>query len=202
MKKLFILGDSISIHYRPVLAEMTKGKWSFEINEREKNLAEIDLNNPDGLNGGDSARVLGKIESYQRQGILDYDAMLLNCGLHDIKRDKETGSYQVALEDYKANLEKITASLATQKGKLFWVRTTPVEDERHNSKCGINRFAADVDAYNQAADAIMQRAGVPMIDLFAFTLNLSGEKYIDHVHYNDSVRAAQAAFIAGHIWNE
>lgn len=40
---------------------------------------------------------------------------------------------------------------------------------------------------------------VPVLDLYQFTLNLGEESYIDHVHYNEKVRALQAAFIAGSL---
>ena len=61
----------------------------------------------------------------------------------------------------------------------------------------IHRFAADAVAYNAAADAIMKAAGVPLIDLYSFTLKFGKEAYCDHVHFNDDVRRLQAAFIAG-----
>ena len=200
MKKLFILGDSISIHYRPFLAGMTKGAYSFEINEREKAIAEYDLDNPMGLNGGDSSSVLAKLTDYQSKGLLDYDVMLLNCGLHDIKRDKQTNEYQVPIELYCKNLQKIAALLGSQPGKLCWVRITPVEDERHNSRAKFNRYAADVELYNAAADKIMREAGAGIIDLYGFSKNLGGEIFVDHVHYSETARAQQAAFIAGYIW--
>ena len=43
----------------------------------------------------------------------------------------------------------------------------------------------------------MTAAGVPSIDLHAFTANLGGDPYCDHVHFREPVREQQAAFIAG-----
>jgi hypothetical protein len=60
-----------------------------------------------------------------------------------------------------------------------------------------HRFAADCDAYNQVADEIMSAVGIPIIDLHTFTRNLGPDLYCDHVHFHESVRAQQAAFLAG-----
>jgi hypothetical protein len=85
--------------------------------------------------------------------------------------------------------------------RLVWARTTPVVDAIHNSRSDtFKRHAADVEAYNAVADRVMAAHGVPVIDLFTFTCNLGTDVYIDHVHYNDSVRVQQAAFIAGRLY--
>jgi hypothetical protein len=59
------------------------------------------------------------------------------------------------------------------------------------------RFAADGVAYNEAADAIMARAGIPAIDLYNFTLSLGPELYCDHVHFHEAIREKQGIYIAG-----
>lgn len=200
MKELFVLGDSISLHYRPYLAAMVRGVYASTVNAKEAALAEADLDNPMGINAGDSGRALERLRSFCDTGLLAYDVITVNCGLHDIKRDRETGAYQVPIERYRENLAQIAALLLAQPGKPYWVRTTPVEDTRHNARAEFHRYAADVDAYNAAADEIIQGAGIPLIDLHGFTENLEGERFIDHVHFDERVRALQAAFIAGHIW--
>jgi hypothetical protein len=42
---------------------------------------------------------------------------------------------------------------------------------------------------------------VPVIDLYSFTENLGSDRYVDHVHYREPVRALQAAYIVGYIDN-
>jgi hypothetical protein len=42
---------------------------------------------------------------------------------------------------------------------------------------------------------------VPVIDLYSFAENLGSDRYIDHVHYREPVRALQAAYIVGCIDN-
>jgi len=82
--------------------------------------------------------------------------------------------------------------------QLVWVRTTPFDEQVHNSRNRqIHRFAADGADYNQAADEIMAEAGVPAIDLHAFTLTLGGDLYCDHVHFREPVREKQGIFIGG-----
>jgi hypothetical protein len=84
---------------------------------------------------------------------------------------------------------------------LIWVRTTPVDDERHaarNKK--FFRFAADVADYNAAADRLMKEYQVPVIDLHGFTLSLGiTPLFRDHVHFPDEIQRLQGAHIAGHL---
>ena len=84
--------------------------------------------------------------------------------------------------------------------RLVWIRTTPCDERVHNRPgMDFHRFAADCDAYNAAADAVMAAAGVPVIDLHTFTRNLGPDLYCDHVHFHEQVREKQAAFIAGWV---
>ena len=124
--------------------------------------------------------------------------LLLNCGLHDVKTTPATGAKQVSLDAYRANLERIVAIVREMGPKLVWVRTTPADEKVHNAHmAAFHRFAADVVAYNAAADAVMSGAGVPMIDLHKFTMDQGGELFCDHIHFVEPVRQKQAAFIAG-----
>ena len=80
------------------------------------------------------------------------------------------------------------------------MRTTPVNETLHNARCTkFHRFAADVDSYNRAADEVMRSAGVPLVDLHAFTLPLMPAALTDHVHFTESTREQQGAFIASSI---
>jgi hypothetical protein len=84
---------------------------------------------------------------------------------------------------------------------VFWVRTTPVDDEQHNSNPKFKRYSADLAEYNAAADEIMNTSGTEMIDLYTFTTRLGKGKalYRDHVHYHPEIEALQAAYIAGFL---
>ncbi|NTU65586.1 MAG: SGNH/GDSL hydrolase family protein, partial [Chloroflexi bacterium] len=150
-------------------------------------------------NGGDSALVLDYLRALQPDR--PFDILLINCGLHDLKRDVTTHALQVPLDLYEANLHAILAQAQRLAARTIWVRTTPVIDERHNRlNTTFQRFGADVEAYNAAADRIMEERGITTIDLFTFTRNLGPDVYSDHVHYTTEVRMQQAAFIAGHLY--
>lgn len=199
MYRLFILGDSISLHYGPALARHLAATCEVtrKSDDEGGGTAAANLDQPVGANGGDSARVLAYLRQRRRTGGLAADALLLNCGLHDLKVDPATGRRQVPLADYDANLRLILAEVAALGPRLIWVRTTPVIDEVHNRHgLAFNRHAVDVAAYNAAADRIMHAAGVPVIDLHGFTVSLGPDVFCDHVHYTEPVRERQAAYLA------
>jgi lysophospholipase L1-like esterase len=195
MKKLFVLGDSISIHYGPYLRNMVRGV--FEYARKQAAGAGLTDGQLTDANGGDSSLVLDYVR-VQLAG-QQPDVLLLNCGLHDLRTDPDTGGKQVPLEAYQSNLHEILR-MVPPNVRLVWVRTTPVNDERHNSRqVGFHRYNRDVVRYNEVADKLCKAAGVPAVDLYTFTRNLSGELFCDHVHYHERVRELQAAFIAGHL---
>lgn len=192
MKKVFVLGDSISIHYGPFLKQMLAGKMAYT--RKGENGVVGDINQATDVNGGDSSHVLSYLQKMQR---MDFDVLLLNCGLHDIK---VVEGRQVEPEEYRENLKQVL-ELMRERGKpVVWVTTTPVDDEQHK-RC-IQQFARynrDVLLYNEIASEVMGTYGVPVIDLYHFTQQLGmGEGiYADHVHYLESVQKMQAAYLAG-----
>jgi lysophospholipase L1-like esterase len=203
MKKLFVIGDSISCHYGPFLKEYLAEDYEClfkgELTEALKN-----LDVPSGANGGDSKMVLEYLIDILDRGKLKCDLILLNCGLHDIKFDEEENQYQIPFEDYKNNLMKIIKLIKSHGIDVIWVRTTKVIDEIHNSPENkklnkIVRHNADVLKYNNAADSIMYDNNINSIDLYAFTEKFGSEAYCDHVHFYEHIRKQQAKFIAENI---
>lgn len=191
MVKIYVLGDSISIHYGPYLKNYIRGFASYARKE-EKDDPEL------GANGGDSSAVLRFLKKKLKTGGIDADYIILNCGLHDIKTNPQTGKRQIPIGQYRKNLEKILSVVKKLNVKLIWVRTTPCDEKIHNSKCkSFYRFSADVKKYNRVADNIMKKHNVPVIDLYTFTLNLGENLYCDHVHFRIHIREKQASFIAG-----
>ena len=72
MKTLFVLGDSISIHYGPGLAAFVAGKYTLERKGQRHGLdSDSGL---DGMNGGTSRQVL----HYLRERYPKADLLLLN----------------------------------------------------------------------------------------------------------------------------
>lgn len=191
---LHVVGDSISIHYGPYLQTMLAGIMAYS----RKTAPDGSLDDAGAANGGDSSMVLAYLQSFRPDR--KFDVLLLNCGLHDIKRDPVTHQPQVPTDHYAANLQAILIEGQRLAKHMLWARTTPVIDERHNRlNMTFRRFEADVEAYNAIADNIMREHSIPIIDLFTFTCNLGSDVYVDHVHFTDQVRAQQAAFIAGYL---
>jgi lysophospholipase L1-like esterase len=197
MQKLYVIGDSISIQYGPYLQRSLQGVVNYARKEGEEE-AMLDLDNPQGANGGDSSMVLAYLQAMSKTARIDTDVYLINCGLHDIKTNPVSGAKQVALAQYQANLRAITEIVAATRASLIWVRTTPCDESVHNrSDMAFFRFAADGIAYNEAADSIMADAGIPAIDLYNFTRNLGPDLYCDHVHFHEAIREKQGIYIAG-----
>lgn len=195
--RVYVIGDSISIQYGPYLEAYLKGFMDYGRKEGEEEaLRNLDV--PQGANGGDSTMVLRFLQAKAAASGIDADVLLLNCGLHDIKTDPQTGAKQVPLAQYRENLAAILDVVSRVRPQVVWVRTTPCHERVHNKPgMAFHRFAADCAAYNAAADGIMAGAGVPLLDLHTFTRNLGPEPFCDHVHFHEAIRKKQGAFIAG-----
>ena len=90
----YVIGDSISIQYGPYLEAALAGTWQYARKEGDAE-ARLNLDIPIGANGGDSGRVLGFLSSWADSVTAPiYDLMLINCGLHDIKRAKDTDLFR------------------------------------------------------------------------------------------------------------
>jgi lysophospholipase L1-like esterase len=200
MRSVFVLGDSISIHYGPYLQEKLAPSIAYD-RKRGTEDALKDLNLPVGANGGDSGMVLTYLEEQKEQNVR-YDILLVNCGLHDIKTDPLQSSKQISIDNYEDNLKQICALSNYLANRLIWVRTTPLIDEIHNRlNPSFHRFHKDVIEYNAVADTVMKQNNVPILDLHTFTVNLGHDIYCDHVHFKDNVREEQAAYIAKQLVN-
>jgi lysophospholipase L1-like esterase len=199
LPKLFLTGDSIAGHYKPFLAKYLTGYVQLE-SKKDDGHPEENPDIPSGSNGGDSRMVLASLQEKVKNAAFNPDYLLLNCGLHDIKRDLSTNKIQVSEQEYRKNLEAIVQLLQKKQIQLIWIRTTPVVDSIHNAKQStFHRYAIDVKLYNQIADEVCAKNKVPVIDLFTFTEKLGIDQFADHVHYKEPARNLQAAFIAGSI---
>ncbi len=195
---LFLIGDSISIQYTPHLKQYLQ---KLAILDRKQDHAQAELNRdmPAGPNGGDSEMVRAYLESKLNDNSFCPDYILLNCGLHDIKRSGD-GSPQISPDDYRIHLQSIVNMTKNHNIDLIWIRTTPVIDEVHNSRTSsFKRYGEDVKQYNRIADKVCSEHEIPAIDLFGFTQKLGRDAYKDHVHYTEPARKLQAAYIAGAV---
>ncbi len=178
LPNVLILGDSISIGYTPFVQELMKGKANVQRpiqgNGKPENCA--------GTTNG--------VENIDRWiGDTSWDVIHFNFGLHDIKHeDPETGQatknpedpYQADLKTYRRNLKVIVDKLLATDAKLIFATTTPVP----NKQVSPYRDPQDVIRYNKAALKIMKKAGIPVNDLYGFTLPLLSEiQRENNVHF-------------------
>lgn len=202
-KKLFLLGDSISMQYSPYLEKMLSGKFSI-IRKQDSGEGEQNLDVPKGSNIGDSRMALKYIKFKLSDERFTPDLITLNCGLHDIKRNPTNQTIAVDTTEYRKNLEEIASIVSKRKIEMIWIRTTAVVDSIHSKNKGFSRYAKDLEKYNAIADEVFKKNNVKSIDLYSFTKNLGGNRYVDHVHYNDETKMLQAAYISGFLnfWND
>lgn len=196
---LFVVGDSISIQYGPYLKNFIENRMDYARKTGDSQ-ASPDAAGFEGPNGGDSKMVLAYLTSKLTDENFRPDYLLINCGLHDIKRKLPEKELQVSPENYRKNLTAIFDLVKSHGIRAIWVRTTPVVDSIHNTRSpSVHRHAEDLALYNQMADEITQKFGIPVIDLYDFTQGLGSEVFADHVHYDEHTRALQAAFIDGNL---
>ncbi|MDE1176030.1 MAG: SGNH/GDSL hydrolase family protein [Edaphobacter sp.] len=200
LPKLFLVGDSISIYYTPFLQSDVANIYSFsrKTSPKPESIAQ-QLSDPE-VQGGNSRMVLEYLQKRYEQEDFRPDVVLINCGLHDIKRIPQTNAIAIDPSEYRSNLEKMIALVRKHHGKIVWINSTPVDDARHNSLSKeFYRYDRDVIQYNEIARQIFSSAGAPVIDLYTFTKQLGAGHYIDHIHWDEGTRSQQAAFIAGFL---
>ncbi len=178
LPRVLLIGDSISMGYTQPVRALLAGK---------ANVHRI----PE--NGGPTSRGVEKLDQWLGTG--HWDVIHFNFGLHDL-RIMETGTYQVSLADYEANLRKIVARLKATGARLIWATTTPVPD----AKLSPPRRSADVPLFNRAALKIMQENGVVIDDLFALAEpQLASIQRPANVHYTNAGYEVLARQVAASI---
>jgi lysophospholipase L1-like esterase len=198
-RTLFILGDSISLQYGTHLEQELAGSFTIQRKgSQESAMRNLDV--PIDANGGDSRMVLSYLKTRVNDAGFKPDLMLLNCGLHDIKRNPSTQKIAVDSNEYRRNLDSVFQLLAAKKIPVIWVRTTEVIDSIHAEKSkAFNRYAKDVDQYNLIADEVCKQYGIAEIDLYTFTKKQGDDRFADHVHYIPRVIKEQALYIKGYV---
>lgn len=168
--------------------------------EKEIQVALHDPNNPFGANGGDSRQVIEYMKQMVEQKQI-YDIVLINCGLHDIRTDRNTLKKQIEEQEYEKNINQIIKIGKKISSKVIWIMTTHVDDEIHNAReNGYLRYNADVNRYNQIASDVIEQKNIECIDLYHFTKTLENkDMYRDHIHFKDEISKKQAYFIYQYI---
>jgi lysophospholipase L1-like esterase len=193
LPKVVLLGDSIRLGYTPYV---------------EKQLAGQAVVISPKANGGDSGRVLKNLEEW---AIREQPAVVhFNCGIHDTKKSKTTGKFQVPPDEYAANLRNIVGRLRREtKAVVIFALTTPVDDARAaqgRQKVDYELLEASAAQYNEIARGVMKELDVPVNDLRAALGNAEEQKRLqggDGIHFttagSEKLGTAVAAAIRGQL---
>lgn len=197
-KSIFVIGDSISILYGPFLREIVHNTYIYDrLRDSSGNDSNLGLNS--GANGGDSRMVINHLRILKTK-MAFYDILLINCGLHDIKTDMETGKKVVEKDEYKNNIDTIIVLAKSISDHIIWINCTPVNDSIHNSKnIGFFRYNSDVLEYNEIAKKELVSSNITVIDLYSFSKVFPVSPYMDHVHYLPEFSKKQAKYIATYL---
>ena len=154
LKRILLLGDSISIGYTLPVRTLLKGQ--------------VNLHRAPA-NCGPTTRGLEQLDRWL--GDKPWDVIHFNFGLHDLKYLGSQGSLasptaagsrqQVPPDQYRKNLAEIVKRLQQTKARLIWCSTTPVPAGAKG------RVEGDAAKYNRIAEDVMKEAGVEIHDLFA-----------------------------------
>ncbi len=205
LPRVFVIGSSTTLLFGPYLQQMLAGVYQYARKGDDPagiQQALHDLNTPQGASAGDSSMVLDYLHTLEPPAAFRPDIVLMHVGAHDIKRPAEGGDPRVPLDRYRHNVTSIAAWFERRQIPLTWIRSGPLDEALHNARSkGFKRFEADLDAYNRAAERILERHAIPILDLPGFTRRLGPLDQLlkDHIHFRDSVVQLQAAFIAGYL---
>ena len=176
MKNVFLIGDSIRIG-----ATGSPGYGGF-VKENLAGLAEV--YGPD-----ENCR----FAQYTLRGIYDWrrkvdaasiDVVHWNNGLWDLLR-LDGDEPLTPLDHYVFTLERVYASLRRSfpNARIIFALTTAVPMARQGKNfCRRNE---EIEAYNEAARALMARLGVEINDLYAITSAFDESLYSDSVHFTE-----------------
>jgi lysophospholipase L1-like esterase len=152
LPKVVLIGDSIRLRYTATVVKELEGK------------AVVFSPKP---NGQDSRNVLKNLDAWaikQQPAIVHF-----NCGIHDTKKFKTTGKFQVSPEEYESNLRKIVEQIRDKTDAVvIFATSTPIFDDRA-AKVRAGRdyelLNASIEQYNEIARKVMVDLKVPVNDL-------------------------------------
>jgi len=229
---VFVIADSISLDYGPALKENLR-LLGLRYGRKNEGALVGDERRGDGdqsvsgQNGGDSSHVLAYCKHLASDVTSTSGAderlrasvpsalsgtrplvVLLNAGLHCVKRQTIGGPLQVAPARYREEMrEAIRVCHRELRARhVVLVNSTPVNTAQHkryidtyppsDAMHGTERKGEDVVVLNRVLEELAKSEGCPLIDLHTLTKRMGIAAYRDHVHYTPDVSQAQAAFVA------
>jgi len=186
MKNIFLIGDSIRMAYEPAVREL---------------LDDIGTVNAPKDNCRFAANVFNSLR-FWNASLKKADVIHFNAGLWDIAvLYREDGCF-TPLDWYMVTMKKIVRELKKFDAKLIFATTTPCRPEKEALPGPFPPplFNRDVERYNEAACALMARAGIIVNDLYSVVAPHIGEYICDDLtHTTDAGKAALARAVADKI---
>lgn len=182
MKKLLLIGDSIRMHYQPLVVRTLANEVAVSGPAENCQTSTDILANADEWILGQSA-----------------DIVHVNCGLHDLRINPGESTHQVAIDHYARNLAEIfTLIRADGHGELIWATITPLNEQRHQDSRPSRRYAADVDLYNKVALDVARKHGARINDLHQSVVSAGANRLLgpDGVHFTQQGYRCLAAEVA------
>ena len=197
LPKVVLVGDSIRLSYTATVTNTLEGKAVIVSSK---------------ANGGDSGNVLKNLDAWVIREQPQF--VHFNCGIHDTKKFKTTGRFQVSPKQYESNLCSIVKRIrAKTDAVVLFATTTPILDDRAakvRSDRDYELLGGSVEQYNEIARRVMRELRVPVNDLHALAndTDQSVGSLIggDGVHLTKSgqqiVGQCVAEFISQHLENK
>ena len=185
LPNVLIIGDSISIGYFKPVQEMLVGRA-------------VVVHNP----GNAQHTGFGLAHMDEWLGETKWDVIHFNHGLHDLKyigedgrnAPVEQGKQQIPIDQYEKNLDEIVTRLKKTGANLIFANTTPVPD---GTKI---RVKGDAKKYNVVAERVMAKHGVPVNDLYSFSMaRLEKIQRPANVHFSPQGSRQLAQEVTKHI---
>lgn len=125
----------------------------------------------------------------------EIELVIWNCGLWDVLRMYGDGPLTPP-ETYELMLRRLTRRIALlfPRAKQLFLTSTPTVEERYTGPS--LRRNEDIRRYNRLARAVMDEAGIPVLDLYAAAEAFPLQWRADHVHYTREGSEALARCIA------
>jgi lysophospholipase L1-like esterase len=148
VKTVLLLGDSIRLSYQPLVAERLEGRARVFGPSDNGRFALYTL-----MRLGDWLAECGKP-----------DVIYWNNGLWDLGQCPHRFPNQIPISDYAGNLGVLLQRLRETNARIIWRTITPVSAARGWRDNWLFE-PKDVDRYNEAAQSLMEKEGIPCHDL-------------------------------------
>lgn len=180
LPNVLLLGDSISVGYTLPVREGLKGRANV--------YRPVTSDGSKPFNCRYTAYSLPLIDSWLAMSS-KWDVIHFNWGLHDLahvdlktKKDGPEVPSIASLEEYRENLQKLVEKMKATGAKLVFATTTTFPPGVY--PC---RLPEDVEKYNAVALEVMEKNGVAIDDLYAFTKDRLPELQRPvNVHFSDA----------------